>query len=781
MKNASNRSKVASIALFLMLTISALIVALPAASAQKETTTAYLSIRPNPIGVGQELLINAWTTPTPHLNLSAPLFPGLNFFSGDHRFNNMIYATDPDGQTTELGPFESYGEGTFWTVFVPDKVGEWTIRYTWPGDEDFTGSETETKLVVQQDPIPSWPETAFPTTESWDWPVTPDNREWANYIGGYWEPTTGEGRGYDSSGSRANPYAKAPNSAHILWKLPSPSGIAGLVGQPYGQLQTYTTSVAAINVVMYGRGYYQTGGNIHCVDIRTGEELWCVPGSYTLGTIDMAPQFLGAPSAQPVLLYLGERIVKYDALTGAKILDVEGPPKGMDLNFAGISGYKAFQYPYAYYAQALGTITPTTYVGAVQGYQILKVDTTGTATDVQDRIMWNVTYPTSALDVGVVIQNNALVIAFFDDYGETASFDLTTGAVLWHKSIDDFEQKPEAVTSGYGNYYHSVRNRHFVARDARTGNIVWTSEQTDYPWGGFFSYGEACAYNMVYGLSYAGVYAFNVENGDIEWHYSAGDSGMETPYSTYPFGSADPIVADGKVFAPNTEHTPTFYYRGYRLHAINAYDGTGIWSIAGYYSCNAVAEGTLFATNTYDGCSYAFAKGETATTVSVQNDLVAKGETILIKGTVMDMSPAQEGTAAISDASMSDWMEYLHMDQPLPMDATGVAVSVNAIDPTGAYITIGTATSNTDGEYALLFTPTLEGTYNIVAYFEGSESYYASHDTTYLGVGPAAATGGPIEPEAEAPLISTEVAIIAAVAVVAVIGIAAYWILKKRK
>jgi len=90
----------------------------------------------------------------------------------------------------------------------------------------------------------------------------------------------------------------------------------------------------------------------------------------------------------------------------------------------------------------------------------------------------------------------------------------------------------------------------------------------------------------------------------------------------------------------------------------------------------------------------------------------------------------------------------------------------------------------------------------IIATFEGSGAYYGSTTTTYLTVDPASAPSTPIEPEepetpetltehekqetpeeptAEAPLISTEVAILAAVAVASVIGIVSFWALKKRK
>ncbi len=141
------------------------------------------------------------------------------------------------------------------------------------------------------------------------------------------------------------------------------------------------------------------------------------------------------------------------------------------------------------------------------------------------------------------------------------------------------------------------------------------------------------------------------------------------------------------------------------------------------------------------------------------------------------------GVPAIADGQMSEWMKYVYMQFERPMDATGVPVKLEAVDPNGNYQYLGTATSDVYGNYGFAFEPEVKGTYMIIATFEGSNSYYGSTETTYLKVDPAVSPSTPIEPEqpAEAPIISTEVAIIAAVAVAAVIGVAAFWAFKKRK
>jgi hypothetical protein len=253
---------------------------------------------------------------------------------------------------------------------------------------------------------------------------------------------------------------------------------------------------------------------------------------------------------------------------------------------------------------------------------------------------------------------------------------------------------------------------------------------------------------MVYKLTYAGVYAFNATNGKIVWYYAAVDRDNESPYtiqnpgetgleqavSVYPFGSSGGILADGKFYAPNNEHSPTVLYRGQQLHCINAFSGQKIWSIQGYWSTNAIAEGTLFATNSEDSSSYAFAKGESATTVTTSSKVMPSGSAVLIEGTVTDTSPAQAGTAAISDDSMTAWMEYLHMQKPMPTNTKGVAVKLSAVDSNGNSQDIGIVTSDSNGSYSTLWTPTNPGTYTIMANFEGTNSYYQSRAQTVLGV-----------------------------------------------
>jgi hypothetical protein len=450
-----------------------------------------------------------------------------------------------------------------------------------------------------------------------------------------------------------------------------------------------------------------------------------------------------------VLYLFSSRFIVYDALTGAVTLNVTGMSAADGVNQAGSIGWVD---PYVYSTQTSGSTR-----------FFLKWTTVGNSADFASRIIWNITWPIPSqpphndsyqgkrvFDVNgdVMMQVN------WPWQGNYGAINTTNGELLWTYGPvwEPFITSRDAIAGVNGLLISPVHTRKLAAWNMTTGEIVWYSNQTDYPWGDFFAYTSSQAYGMIFKLTYAGIYAFNATNGKIEWHYTAGSSGTETPYGTWPFYGEGPLIADGKAYAGTGEHSPTTpYLRGQQLHCIDAYTGKPIWSIMGYMPPTAIAEGTLFATNTYDGDVYAFAKGETSTSVSVSSKVVQKGSSVLIEGTVLDQSPAQLDTAAISDDSMSAWMEYLHMQQPKPTNATGVQVKLVAIDANGAAQDLGTVTSDTTGLFKKLWTPKTEGEFTIVASFEGSNSYYASFAETAVGVSlAAAAPSGYVQPETSA-------------------------------
>jgi hypothetical protein len=280
-------------------------------------------------------------------------------------------------------------------------------------------------------------------------------------------------------------------------------------------------------------------------------------------------------------------------------------------------------------------------------------------------------------------------------------------------------------------------------------NFQWTPKWTfgnfTYPWGS--NIGQyASAYGLIYIACYDGhVRAVNIDTGKQVWDWFVGST-SELPFGTWSFRSGLSI-ADGKLYIGNFEHSATEpLARGYGTYCLDAYTGQQLWNISIWSPTpSGPYDGYLIETNMYNGVQYCIGKGQTETSVSVQNDVVAKGGSVLIKGTVNDISPAQPDTPAVSDDSMTAWMEYLHLQMPLNVDITGVSVKLTAVKADGSTIDIGTVQSDSAGMFKKLWSPPDTGEYTIVAAFNGSKSYWSSCGETAIGVtaAPAASVTQP--------------------------------------
>jgi len=362
----------------------------------------------------------------------------------------------------------------------------------------------------------------------------------------------------------------------------------------------------------------------------------------------------------------------------------------------------------------------------------------------------------------------------------------------------------------------------FYGYDLDTGQKLWGPTEPLPDAFSIYTWHARIAYGKLLVPDYGGyVHAFDINTGEKEWAYYLGDAGYDTPYGHYPL-ETPLIIADGKVYTSSGHGYSPPIFKGAKLYGLNATDGSLIWDILffGDRMGMAVADGYLISYNIYDGLVYCFGRGPSATTVTAAPKVTALGSSIMIEGTVTDECAGAKGLVqegkfksvpAISDKDQSRWMEYLYMQQVKPEDAEGVTVKLTSIDPNGNYQDIGEVTTDIWGNFGTSWVPPVPGEYIIMAEFEGSASYGSSSDSTYMVVDEAPSPAMPIEPEpaepeapspaqsiepeptapeptepeptepAEAPFITTEIAIIIAVVVVAVIGIVAFWTLRKRK
>jgi len=248
----------------------------------------------------------------------------------------------------------------------------------------------------------------------------------------------------------------------------------------------------------------------------------------------------------------------------------------------------------------------------------------------------------------------------------------------------------------------------------------------------------------ILGAGYGGtLYAYDAKTGDLLWTYNATSVGRESPYGeNYPLSIS--AVCDGKVFVHSTEHSPTKpLWRGSYLRCINFTDGTEMWKILDFNTGLGISDGRIISNSQYDNQILCIGKGPSATTVVASPKVSVNGDTVLIEGTVTDQSPGAKDTPAIADADMQAWMEYMYMQQAMPTDAKGVEVTLDAIDPNGNFVNIGTTTSDASGMFKKAFIPEVPGEYTIIATFAGSKSYGYSYAETAIAVSDAPATPAP--------------------------------------
>ena len=738
-------------------------------------TIACLSFRPNPIGVGQTVLVNMWTLPAIH--------------AARYISDYTVTIIKPDG-TQEIIKRDSYrADATSWFEYTPDQIGVYKLKFDflgayWPAGNysvepgawiggqvtNFQksvyhepSSSPELTLTVKETPVSPYPISPLPT-DYWTRPIAVTNREWWT-IGG-WYPWIGVGGGttwdelyprtspYWGPRQRFTPWVEAPDSPHVVWKRQA--AISGIFG---GDLRDYSsTSSAGSPNMIYGGLAYQSSTKVfngnttsvwECYDIRTGEIIWQktdVPSnerptyvSYIEGTAEVPggdPKF----GMAVVLVNVGNGYVRhYDPSNGALLRSISIAPLTTGTLYSS-TGQDQFIT-----VQNLGNSVPVADRYRIIDWTVAIDPTSSGGRTYSFKVINNVTWPWSS--VSDADYNSKIAVSISDINAEQGArtsrqvmaADMKTGALLWNKTFQETYYQNSHALCDDGKLAMSTIDGEFVALDLRTGVQVWRSETMDYPWDlSFGAYSISSAYGYIFSARYSGVYAIDWDTGKIAWKYEApAEYPIDTPYvnangtSVYPFFTGS-WVADGKVYIHNTEHTETQpLTQGWSLHCINATTGEKIWKVGIRGSVGAVADGYISVAGT-DGIQYVFGKGQSQTTLSAPSACVEVTQSFTITGTVLDLSPAQSGTPAISEQDMAIWMEYLHQQRPKPTDAKGVTVQLTAIDPNNNRINIGQATSDANGVFGYTWTPEVPGLYRVIATFLGSESYGSSSATAYV-------------------------------------------------
>jgi hypothetical protein len=333
--------------------------------------------------------------------------------------------------------------------------------------------------------------------------------------------------------------------------------------------------------------------------------------------------------------------------------------------------------------------------------------------------------------------------------------------------------------------------------DLSTGNLLWGPNTPPTQQMYFYGVSSNIYYDKVYAdYSYCGIIqGLDAKTGELLWTWEA----TTTPYES-PYGDNQPVfisvVCDHKIYTYTSEHSPTKpNWRGSYICCINETDGTEIWRVLNYavfLTGYGIADGYIVTASDYDNLIYCIGKGPSATTVSAPQVGVTMGSTAMITGTVNDICKGAmtngpifgytNGIPAVSDESQEAWMEYIYEQQAKPTNATGVPVSIDAIDPNNNFVHIGDTVSDASGNFGYSWTtPDVPGTYRIFASFKGSASYGGSSDSTFAYVSEAAPTASPgtvqTQPPTEMYFAISTIAIIIAIAIV---GAVVVLMLRKR-
>jgi outer membrane protein assembly factor BamB len=770
------------------------------------------------------------------------------------------FTSDPIGGAYDLYTPDQIGTYTFKFNFPGQNAsmygptGEISVNPSlWDYINDtFLPSSAVTTLNVQQEEVKQIPDYPLPT-EYWVRPIEGQNTAWAKIASNYLAPF---GAAYVAGSDRFQPDGVAPDSPHIMWTKPLAfGGVVGGSNTEIPEVAFYTglsyESRFSTPIIIYGRLYYAlplgnnaVGGGYVCVDLNTGETLWWQ--NYTVnptfgqlydyessnqhGVIPNGYLWASTTSAG-VTTWMA-----YDPMTGLWLFNMTNVPSGTrvynkdgSINVYVLDATNKWLALWDSSAAPDGPLVrePGTGTNAYQYRPIGKNANMSTA------YAWNVTIPSSVpatSSIRKVIPGDMVMVSTSTTpmYMGWGSLDYTVSAIslksgsegqlLWTKTYP----APEGnLTRQWGPV--DAETRVFTMNDKETmqwlgysiddGSLLWgpvgeTRAFNYYPTIGMGGSGPAgfVAYGNLYVGGYGGEeFCYSMKTGDLLWTYNNTSSGHETPWGNYPIFPA--AIADGKIYLYSGEHSPNSpEYKGSRVRCLNAMTGEELWTMLSWGSVGSfadegwpVADDSIVYLNTYDMQIYCLSKGPSAITVDAPMTGVTTGKSMVIRGTVTDISAGTKqdeqaarfpnGVPAVSDASIGEWMEYVYMQKPMPNDVTGVTVHLTAVDPTGNSQDLGYAVSDALGNYVFEYTPSVSGLYIVTATFEGTNSYYGSKaGTSFVASGTSVApvpTGlvSPFPSEAPQPTSGTQtpiyIAIGAAVVIIAVVAAAV--LLRRRR
>jgi hypothetical protein len=708
MNSLTNKSKATAIALLLMFAMAfTLVTQSPAVSAQEAPTMktyAFVDAIPNPVGVGEDVLIRLGI-----FHQAAMVGYGWK--------DLWVTVTDPDGETTNLGgtTFDTDSTGSTFYVTAFTEAGTYKLQTHFPEQTNpvtFFNMEGNNmilngtimqasvsdvlNLVVQEEPLPDYPGHPLPT-EFWSRPVDPQLRSWYS-ISGNWVIRP------DNSLALYND--DAPETAHVLWAKPLTTG--GLTGGLWGPGQVpasaetgdayagkFIDSVEMNGILYYNRDDAKVGTNGICaVDLRTGEELW-----FRNNTVLSFGQnlYFNSFNYDGVFDYIWDASAvttwkAYDPFNGQWIYTMINVPDTGTRAYGPSGEILIYQTDYANNWMALWnstaagqtapnfSIEPAAY-GSWGAYYAGSLVHGSTINASDPRCYsWNVTIP-----AGLTVGQSFFVpiLKIYPDRVVSIDFNYTRVRV-WALKTEGLKKTSTATTKIFDTTWDApaewlagTNTLHYVGatNEVKNGVIaVWSKElrkhygfsvengsflwETDsehwldiYGWGNvehtwYFAYGK------LYSVGVAGiVYAYDLGTGNTAWTYNMTDPYNEPVTGNNWWGWID-LIADGKIYVGTLEHSAEQPLpRGGPYICLNATDGSEIWRVNSMFretrwGGNGVIGDSIIATmDTYDQRIYAIGKGPSATTVAASPKISVYGDNVLVEGMVTDISAGTKSDA----------------------------------------------------------------------------------------------------------------------------------------
>ncbi len=791
----------------------------PYVSTGKFKTQAFIGALPNPVGVGQEVLL--------HVGIQQQLATAALGWWG-----LSVTIERPDGKVDKITDIKTDSTGATGTVYIPSIAGTYYLQSYFPEQRMpstaggipanttmLASYSPKLTLIVQETPIPYYPASPLPS-EYWTRPINAQLREWSQIAGSSWMD---------------NEYNEAPESPHVLWTRPYTIG--GLVGGDLGDHSfehgdayegKWSNRLILAGKLYYADGPYERPTVTHCVDLRTGQELWArtLLDNRTITTGQLV--YWSSYNYHGVFEYLwvivGTTWYGFNAFTGEQQCQINNVTTGT--NIIGPNGV-IFRYNISlttgrmtFWNQSAFVSLAGSWGSAIDNQYTLNAsatNATGWPTARTSRA-WtiNFTFPTG-------LPGSVRAVKFGDKVvgGTATSTQVITwafslkpgqeGQLLYNKTwIPPSSWAENNVTfatygsswtltdmdANIGLIWTKEELTHY-AFDLNTGNFLWKASQP-HPYLDTYSIGRRIAYGKMYSVGQAGqIHCWDITNGNLLWIYNATDR-----YSDFLWGnywSEDILfVQGGKIYFFHSEHSPVNpLFRGAPTICLNATTGEEIWRVDGLFrktdwgGAPIMGDSVIAMYNSYDQQIYAIGKGPSAMTISAGPKTSVFGSSVIIEGFVTDVSPGTKqtgialrfpnGVPAVSDESQGEWMKHVYAQFQRPKDVKGVQVTICVLDSNNNYREIGKTTADADGYYSFQWVPDIEGKYVVYASFDGSASYYGSHATTSFAVDPA--PPAPAEPEPEPPSMTDTYVIglgIAIIIAVVVVGAVLALILRKR-